>query len=69
MLLSRLEAVISHEQAAAHVGERACVRGPVANVYICGKGNVFVNFWRRYPNQTFTAAVFVGDTDKFCDLT
>ena len=37
--------------------------------YISGKGNVFINFGRRYPNQTFTAAVFVGDTHKFSDLT
>jgi DNA/RNA endonuclease YhcR with UshA esterase domain len=61
--------VISDAEAAAHVGAQVCVRGQVANVYVSAKGNVFINFGRRYPDQTFTAVVFVGDTRQFPDLT
>jgi DNA/RNA endonuclease YhcR with UshA esterase domain len=46
--------VIPDTEATQHVGQKATVEGVVAAVTSSGKGNTFINFGDRYPNQTFT---------------
>ena len=46
--------VIPDTEAAQHVGQKTTVEGIVTAVTNSGKGNTFINFGGRYPNQTFT---------------
>ncbi len=56
------------EQAASHVGEVASVEGTVAEVFQSNRGNVFLDFGARYPNQEFSAVIFRHDARKFANL-
>jgi len=62
------EQTISDADAKGHVGQLATVKGQVANVYVSAKGNTFLNFGNRYPNQTFSAVVFADHVAAFTDL-
>jgi hypothetical protein len=42
------------EEAKDHIGENASVRGLVEQVSFSKKGNAFLNFGGRYPQQVFT---------------
>ncbi len=57
------------EQASAHAGEVATVEGPVAEVFVSSRGNAFLDFGARYPNQEFSAVVFRKNARAFGDLT
>ena len=46
--------VIKDSEAAQYVGKNVEVRGLVVAVYTSKKGNTFLNFGGKYPNQTFT---------------
>src|SRR6266478_1933408 len=46
--------VIPANEAAAHIGEYASVKGVVAKVFTSKSGNTFLNVGGSYPNQTFT---------------
>ena len=50
-------APIFPEEAKDHIGESASVRGLVEQVSFSKKGNAFLNFGRRYPQQVFTGFV------------
>ena len=45
------------EEAKDHIGEDASVRGLVEQVSFSKKGNAFLNFGGRYPQQVFTGFV------------
>jgi DNA/RNA endonuclease YhcR with UshA esterase domain len=63
-LASRLWAqdlqVIKDSEAAQYVGKNVEVRGLVVAVYTSKKGNTFLNFGAKYPNQTFTGYIPAG---------
>src|SRR5438132_9904270 len=46
--------VVKDSEAAQYVGKNVEVRGLVVAVYTSKKGNTFLNFGGKYPNQTFT---------------
>jgi hypothetical protein len=46
--------VITDTEAAQHVGQKVTVEGVVVAVTSSSKGNTFINFGAKYPNQTFT---------------
>jgi len=50
-------APILPEEAKDHIGENAIVRGLVEEVSFSKKGNAFLNFGGRYPQQVFTGFV------------
>jgi DNA/RNA endonuclease YhcR with UshA esterase domain len=49
---------ISSKDAKDHVGESANVKGKVASIYTSEKGNTFINFDDKSPDQSFTVVVF-----------
>jgi hypothetical protein len=51
---------ISSKEAKDNIGKTLQVKGKVAGIFISDKGNVFINFDEKSPNQTFTVAVFAG---------
>jgi DNA/RNA endonuclease YhcR with UshA esterase domain len=57
--------VVPISEASAHVGETVVVEGRVADVFTSKKGNTFLNFGARYPNQTFSAVIFVSEASLF----
>jgi DNA/RNA endonuclease YhcR with UshA esterase domain len=59
------EKTIPDNEASKYVGESVAVKGIVANVFQSNKGNIFLNFGKPYPNQTFAAVIFSKDTAKF----
>jgi hypothetical protein len=50
-LLSHDETVIDPP---SHVGQSAAVSGLVVAVFVSKRGNAFINFGDKFPNQTFT---------------
>lgn len=48
---------ISSKEAKDNIGKTLQVKGKVASVFISEKGNKFINFDEKSPNQTFTAAI------------
>lgn len=56
---------ITPEQAKEHVGKTVTVRGVVDNVFRSKKGNGFINFGGRYPNQVFSAWIPAAHADEF----
>ena len=46
--------VIPANLPAGHVGEYATLEGVVAKVFTSKSGKHVPQYWRRYPNQTFT---------------
>ena len=55
----------SASEASKHVGETATVTDRVAGVFESQKGNIFLNFGARYPNQLFTAFIPKDSADQF----
>jgi DNA/RNA endonuclease YhcR with UshA esterase domain len=51
---------ISSRDAKDNIGKTLQVKGKVAAIFISEKGNTFINFDEKSPNQTFTAMVFSG---------
>jgi len=51
---------ISSAEAKDNIGKKLQVKGKVASVFISEKGNKFINFDEKSPNQTFTVAIFSG---------
>jgi hypothetical protein len=52
--------VIKDSEATQYVGKNVEVRGLVVAVYTSKKGNTFLNFGEKYPNQIFTGYIPVG---------
>src|SRR5260370_33511959 len=63
-LVFRVEAqdlpTVKDSEAAQYVGKNVEVRGLVVAVYTSKKGNTFLNFGGKYPNQTFTGYIPAG---------
>jgi len=51
---------VQDSEAAQYVGKNVEVRGLVVAVYASKKGNTFLNFGGKYPNQTFTGYIPAG---------
>ena len=62
------EKLIPDNEASKYIGEFVSVKGFVANVYQSKKGNIFLNFGKQYPDQTFAAVIFSKDTSKFNNI-
>jgi DNA/RNA endonuclease YhcR with UshA esterase domain len=62
------ENIIPDNEASKYIGEAVSVKGFVANVFQSQKGNIFLNFGKPYPNQTFAAVIFNKDTSKFNNI-
>lgn len=60
--------VYTDQEAAAHSGEQASVRGKVVSVNTSSKGTTFLNFGARFPKQTFNAVAFASDQAALGDL-
>lgn len=57
---------ITPVEAKNHVGENLTVEGLVNEVHHAASGKaIFLDFGGHYPNEQFTAVIFVGDFDKF----
>src|SRR5271166_295872 len=52
--------IIKDSEAAQYIGKNVEVRGLVVAVYTSKKGNMFLNFGEKYPNQTFTGYLPAG---------
>jgi hypothetical protein len=52
--------VIKDSESAQYVGKNVEVRGLVVAVFTSKKGNTFLNFGGKYPNQTFTGYIPAG---------
>jgi hypothetical protein len=52
--------VVKDSEPAQYVGKNVEVRGLVVAVYTSKKGNTFLNFGAKYPNQTFTGSSRLG---------
>jgi DNA/RNA endonuclease YhcR with UshA esterase domain len=52
--------VISSKEAKDNIGKKIQVKGKIAAIFISDKGNKFINFDEKSPNQTFTVAIFSG---------
>jgi hypothetical protein len=52
--------VIKDSEATQYVGKNVEVRGLVVAVYTSKKGNTFLNFGAKYPNQIFTGYIPAG---------
>lgn len=59
---------ISIEEAPAHVGEYASVRGTLVEAYTSKTGTVFLDFCESYKSCTFSGVIFADDVKKFGDL-
>jgi DNA/RNA endonuclease YhcR with UshA esterase domain len=62
------EKIIADSEASKYLGESVAVKGMIANVFRSGKGNIFLNFEKPYPNQTFSAVIFSKDAGKFGNI-
>ena len=49
---------ISSKDAKDNIGKTLYVKGKVASIHTSSKGNVFINFDDKSPDQTFTVAIF-----------
>ena len=59
-LLSADEPLIDPTDAPTHVGQSVTVSGVVVAVFVSKRGNAFINFGDKYPNQTFTGWIPAG---------
>jgi DNA/RNA endonuclease YhcR with UshA esterase domain len=53
---------ISSGDAKDNIGKTVQVKGKVANIFVSQKGNTFINFDDKSPNQTFTV-VLMSETN------
>jgi DNA/RNA endonuclease YhcR with UshA esterase domain len=49
---------VSSKDAKDYIGKTIQVKGVVSGIFTSQKGNTFINFDEKSPNQTFTAAIF-----------
>jgi DNA/RNA endonuclease YhcR with UshA esterase domain len=54
--------VIKDSEAVHYVGKNVQVRGLVVSVTTSPLGTTFINFGRKYPNQTFAGFIAAGST-------
>lgn len=59
---------ISTQQAKDNIGKTVTVCGTVAKVFTSKKGNIFLNFDKSYPHQTFSGTIFMADSYRFTDI-
>jgi DNA/RNA endonuclease YhcR with UshA esterase domain len=59
-LLSADESQIDPSEALNHIGQTVAVSGLVVAVFVSKRGNAFINFGDKYPNQTFTGWIPAG---------
>jgi RecG-like helicase len=53
---------VSSKDAKNYIGKTMQVKGVVSGIFVSQKGNTFINFDDKSPNQSFTAAIF-SDTN------
>ena len=53
---------ISSKDAKDNIGKTLQVKGPVASIFVSQKGNTFINFDDKSPNQTFTVVIMAETT-------
>jgi DNA/RNA endonuclease YhcR with UshA esterase domain len=58
---------IAAKETGDYIGKNVIVKGYVADVVIRPKVN-YLNFDKKYPDQTFTAVIFPKDAENFNDL-
>jgi DNA/RNA endonuclease YhcR with UshA esterase domain len=51
---------ISSKDAKDNIGKTVQVKGKVASIFVSQKGNTFINFDEKSPNQTFTVVLMSG---------
>ena len=51
---------ITSQEAKDNIGKTIQVKGKVASIFVSQKGNTFINFDEKSPNQTFTAVLMSG---------
>jgi hypothetical protein len=61
-------ACYGYQEAPAHIGERACVRGRLVRAYTSASGTVFLDFCENYKGCPFSGVIFADDAGKFGDL-
>lgn len=59
---------IPYQDAPAHVGDYASVRGTLQNAYTSKSGTVFLDFCQSYKGCPFSAVIFADDVKAFGDL-
>jgi DNA/RNA endonuclease YhcR with UshA esterase domain len=60
---------ITPTDAKARVGQTVTVEGAVSAVHTGRSGATFIDIGGRYPENAFTAVIFVGDLAKFPGVT
>ena len=66
--LARPLAVYDLNDASAHIGERASVRGRLVDVYTSAGGTVFLDFCKNYKSCPFSGVIFASDAANFGNL-
>jgi DNA/RNA endonuclease YhcR with UshA esterase domain len=59
-LLSAEDPQVDAFNAPKYIGQSVTVSGLVVAVFVSKRGNVFINFGDKYPNQTFTGWIPAG---------
>lgn len=59
---------VNFQDAAAHIGETACISARVLRVFTSKSGNTFLDFCADYRNCPFTSVIFESDHSKFGNL-
>jgi|YNPMSStandDraft_2_1061718.scaffolds.fasta_scaffold00033_33 DNA/RNA endonuclease YhcR with UshA esterase domain len=59
---------ISPSEAINYVGQNVVVKGFVAQVSKSKSGNIFINFDKKYPNNTFVAVIFKKNSYRFSNV-
>ena len=66
LITQALAETIMPSDAPSHIGEHVTVEGIVMEVHHAASGRAtFLNMGGRYPNNVFTAVIFVDDALKF----
>jgi hypothetical protein len=55
-------------EAVSHMGETKTVEGVVSEVFTSRRGDTFLDFGGRYPNEAFTGVIFRDDAGQFGDV-
>ena len=52
------QTIITSQEAKNHIGDSVTVRGTVSEIFTSEKGNVFISFDNKYPEETFSVVIF-----------
>ncbi|MHB1956989.1 MAG: hypothetical protein ACYCOU_25000 [Sulfobacillus sp.] len=65
---AQCQSVLKDSDAAGPIGELAVIEGRVVDVHVSRKGNCFMHFGARYPNETLSGVVFSSSVSRFSGL-